>query len=83
MLQDTTLRDSILLVLANKQDMTGAMEAQEVKAKLDLANLKQRNWFIQPCCATTGEGKNIQFLYSPFLGLFDGMDWLSSNLKDK
>jgi small GTP-binding protein len=69
MLQDPTLRDCILLVLANKQDMTGAMDAQEVKTKLDLVNLKQRNWFIQPCCATTGEG------------LFDGMDWLSQNLK--
>lgn len=69
MLQDNTLRDCILLVLANKQDMNGAMDAQEVKTKLDLVNLKQRVWFIQPCCATTGEG------------LFDGMDWLSQNLK--
>jgi ADP-ribosylation factor protein 1 len=69
MLQDSQLADSILLVFANKQDLPQAMDANEVKNKLDLLNLKQRTWYIQPCCATTGEG------------LFDGLDWLAGNLK--
>lgn len=69
MLQDSQLADSILLVFANKQDLPHAMDANEVKNKLELLNLKQRTWYIQPCCATTGEG------------LFDGLDWLASQLK--
>jgi signal recognition particle receptor subunit beta len=69
MLLDSQLADSILLVYANKQDLPHAMDANEVKNKLDLMNLKQRSWFIQPCCATTGEG------------LTDGLDWLAANLK--
>ncbi|KAL0487481.1 ADP-ribosylation factor ARF1 [Acrasis kona] len=68
MLADSAMANIQLLVLANKQDLPGAMDAQEVKNKLDLVNLKQKSWFIQPCCAVTGEG------------LYDGMDWLSSNL---
>ncbi|KAL0477210.1 ADP-ribosylation factor [Acrasis kona] len=68
MLGDDQLRDCILLCFANKQDLPNAMNAAEMTDKLSLHNLKQRNWFIQPCCATTGEG------------LFEGLDWLSSNL---
>jgi ADP-ribosylation factor protein 1 len=68
MLSDDQLRDCILLTFANKQDLPNAMNAAEMTDKLGLHNLKQRNWFIQPCCATTGEG------------LFEGLDWLSSNL---
>jgi ADP-ribosylation factor protein 1 len=68
MLSDDQLRDCILLTFANKQDLPNAMNAAEMTDKLGLHNLKQRNWFIQPCCATTGEG------------LFEGLDWLSGNL---
>lgn len=68
MLSDDQLRDCVLLVFANKQDLPNAMHAADMTDKLGLNNLKQRNWFIQPCCATSGEG------------LFEGLDWLSSNL---
>jgi len=69
MLNDDQLRDAILLVFSNKQDLPHAMSAGEVTEKLGLHNLKQRNWFVQPCVATTGEG------------LYEGLDWLSSSLK--
>lgn len=68
MLSDDQLRDAIVLVLANKQDLPHAMNASEMTDKLQLHQLKQKNWFIQPCCATTGEG------------LYEGLDWLSTQL---
>jgi ADP-ribosylation factor 1/2 len=68
MMSDDQLRDSVLLVLANKQDLPHAMNASEMTDKLKLRQLKQKSWFIQPCCATTGEG------------LFEGLDWLSNQL---
>jgi ADP-ribosylation factor protein 1 len=69
MMGDDALRNSTLLVLANKQDLPHAMNANELKDKLKLNQLRQKNWFIQPTCATTGEG------------LFEGLDWLSQQLK--
>ena len=68
MLSDEQLKNATVLVLANKQDLPHAMNASEMTDKLNLHQLKQKNWFIQPCCAVTGEG------------LFEGLDWLSTQL---
>lgn len=65
MLQEDELRDAVLLVFANKQDLPNAMTAAEVTDKLHLHVIKNRNWFIQSTCATTGDG------------LYEGLDWLS------
>ena len=45
------LRDSILLVLANKQDLPNAMSVQEITDKLGLNALKDRLWCkpVYPC----------------------------------
>lgn len=69
MLAEDTLTDAVLLVLANKQDLPHAMTATEVADKLGLHSLKQRTWFIQGSCATSGEG------------LYEGLDWLSAAVK--
>lgn len=69
MLQDDQLKDVILLVFANKQDLPNAISAGEMCEKLDLHKLRQRNWFVQPCCAITGTG------------LYEGLDWVASQLK--
>eukprot|EP00994_Dinema_validum_P003471 NODE_1794_length_840_cov_106.427307_g1414_i0.p1 GENE.NODE_1794_length_840_cov_106.427307_g1414_i0~~NODE_1794_length_840_cov_106.427307_g1414_i0.p1 ORF type:complete len:183 (-),score=46.55 NODE_1794_length_840_cov_106.427307_g1414_i0:159-707(-) len=69
MLAEDELRDAVLLVFANKQDLPNAMSTAEVTDKLGLHSLKQRNWFIQGTCATSGEG------------LYEGLDWLSANIK--
>ena len=47
MLNEDELRDALLLVFANKQDLPNAMNAAEITDKLGLHNLKQRTWFIQ------------------------------------
>lgn len=41
------LRDSILLVFANKQDMPDAKSVQEVAEELGLQELQHRVWYIQ------------------------------------
>ena len=71
MLNEDELRDAVLLVFANKQDLPNAMNAAEITDKLGLHALRQRQWYIQSTCATSGEG------------LYEGLDWLSSNIAKK
>merc|ERR1712213_196714 len=71
MLNEDEMRDAVLLVFANKQDLPNAMTAAEVTEKLGLHNLRHRQWFIQSACATTGDG------------LYEGLDWLSRTLGSK
>merc|ERR1712217_397583 len=56
MLSEDEMRDAVLLVIANKQDLPNAMTAAEVTEKLGLHNLRHRQWYIQSACATTGDG---------------------------
>lgn len=57
------LRDAVLLVFANKQDLPNAMNAAEITDKLGLHSLRQRHWYLplppslSLCfCACTGLG---------------------------
>ena len=54
MLNEDEMRNAVLLVFANKQDLQNAMTAAEVTEKLGLHNLRHRQWLIQSVCATTG-----------------------------
>lgn len=60
------LRDAVLLIFANKQDLPNALSASELFEKLELKKLKNREWFIQGACATSG------------YGLCEGLDWLAN-----
>eukprot|EP00742_Colponemidia_sp_Colp-10_P000039 GILJ01000045.1.p1 GENE.GILJ01000045.1~~GILJ01000045.1.p1 ORF type:complete len:183 (+),score=26.60 GILJ01000045.1:78-626(+) len=71
MLNEDELRDAVLLVFANKQDLPSAMTAAEITDKLGLHTLRHRNWYIQATCATTGDG------------LYEGLDWLSNQLTNR
>ena len=64
MLAEDELRDSVVLVFANKQDLPNAMSVDEITEKLGLNQLRNRLWHIQSTCATTGDG------------LYEGLDWL-------
>lgn len=50
------MKESLLLVFANKQDIQGAMTPEQVRDELQLTKLKDRLWNVVPSCATTGEG---------------------------
>jgi len=71
LLSDDELRNSILLVFANKQDLPNAMNASEMADKLALHSLHARQWFIQSCCATSSDG------------LYEGLDWLATTLQKR
>ncbi|KAJ6794999.1 ADP-ribosylation factor 2-like [Iris pallida] len=71
MLSEAELQGATLLVFANKQDLPNAMSISEITDKLGLHALRQRRWYIQSACATSGEG------------LYEGLDWLSSNISNK
>lgn len=47
MLAKDELKDSILLVLANKQDLPNAKTTFHIRDQLELRKLRSRNWFIQ------------------------------------
>ncbi|XP_061734091.1 ADP-ribosylation factor-like protein 14 [Nerophis ophidion] len=53
-----SLRGVPLVVLANKQDLGGALSPEMVCQRLDLRQVCQgtRAWFIQPCSGVTGTG---------------------------
>jgi small GTP-binding protein len=69
LLGEEELKDAAVLVLANKQDLPGALRVDELTGKLGLNSLRSRNWYIQGTKATTGAG------------LYEGLDWLASTLK--
>ena len=55
MLAEDELRDAVLLVFANKQDLPHAMNPAEITDKLGLHNMKSRNWYIQVKILGAGE----------------------------
>merc|ERR1712196_206582 len=71
MLGEDEMRDAVLLVLANKQDLPNSMPAAEISEKMGLNNMRNRQWFIQSACATSGDG------------LYEGLDWMSRTLSSK
>ena len=54
-----------LLVLANMQDLEGAMSISEVSEKLGLSSVQDREYFLKGCSVMTGEG------------LHEGLKWLT------
>ncbi|CAL5222812.1 g5231 [Coccomyxa viridis] len=70
-LDEEELRDALILVYANKQDLPGALNDAAVAEGLNLHSIKNRDWAIFKTSAIKGEG------------LFEGLDWLSNQLKTK
>lgn len=63
-----------LLILANKQDVRGALNAEEITAELGLrdgTSFVNRHWSIRGCSAVTGEG------------LVEGMDWMVDDVASR
>lgn len=71
LLNNDELRDATLLVLANKQDMPQAVPIAELTSKLGLRTAQNRKWYVQSTCAVSGDG------------IFEGLDWLASNIRAK
>jgi len=71
MLAEEELKDCAVLVMANKQDLNGALAPGDVTDKLGMGHLKGRTWLVQGTSATTGQG------------LKEGLDWMASVLLKK
>mmetsp|Transcript_30992 Transcript_30992/g.98952 ORF Transcript_30992/g.98952 Transcript_30992/m.98952 type:complete len:200 (+) Transcript_30992:254-853(+) len=66
---DPLMRNSAILVFANKQDLPNCLSPAEVCEALGLPQMKSRKWHVQSTVATQGQG------------LYEGLDWLASTLK--
>merc|ERR1711988_1897531 len=71
LLRQEKLAGASLLVLANKQDLAGALQASEIQKVLQLESLERRHWHIRPCSAVTGAG------------LADGVAWLVEDIQSR
>lgn len=65
MMSEDELRDCILIVLANKQDLPNAMNVKEIYENLDFEKLRTNRKTIIATCATSGDGLN------------ECMDWMA------
>ena len=68
LLSEEKLVGATLLILANKQDIPGAMSKEQVAQILNLVNMKTRHWHIEGCSAVTGDG------------LLRGLDWCAKDI---
>ena len=68
LLENEALKNAVILIYANKQDLSGAKSVNDIIQIYELNKLKDHVWNIQPCSAQTGEG------------LITGMKWLSDQL---
>ena len=68
LLKNEALKNAIVLIYANKQDLPGAKSVGEIIQIYEFDTIKDHIWHIQPCSALTGEG------------LITGMKWLSDQL---
>ncbi|KAL2854320.1 ADP-ribosylation factor family-domain-containing protein [Aspergillus pseudoustus] len=68
-INDREMKDALLLVFANKQDVPGHLSPDEVISALQLHKIKDKVWYVAPSVATEGTG------------IFEGLAWLSNNVK--
>ena len=89
LLEEDGLKDAILLIFANKQDLPNAMSPSELKKKLRLNDLHDRK--VRKYCLE--EYRSISNILMPYLqwfiqpayacqgiGIYEGLDWLSIQL---
>jgi len=70
LLREDEMRNAVLLILANKQDLPNAVSVSELTERLGLHRLRDRAWNVQATCAMSGDG------------LHEGMEWLATSIKN-
>jgi small GTP-binding protein len=71
LLDEDELRDSVLLIYANKQDLPNAIKPLDLADRLRINSITNRTWHVQGTCATTGDG------------LYEGLDWLGREISKR
>ena len=70
LMAEDELREAIVLILCNKQDLPHAEKVQIINKKLGLLKIKQK-WYVQPASALYNEG------------IFEGLEWLYNNIEGR
>jgi ADP-ribosylation factor-like protein 1 len=70
-LDEEELKDAVILVYANKQDLPNALSEAQIAEAMGLHDIKTRPWAIFKTSAIKGDG------------LFEGLDWLVNTLKSR
>lgn len=68
LLKEERLAGASLLVLANKQDLAGALPSDQIENILELSKIKTHNWALYPVSAVRGDN-----MMEPF-------DWLVKDI---
>ncbi|EGG22764.1 ARF-like protein [Cavenderia fasciculata] len=68
LLEEEKLAGASLLILANKQDLSGSKTKEEIADYLELKSLSTHSWKICSCSAVTGEG------------LEEAIDWVVNDI---
>lgn len=71
LLKEDELRDAILLIFANKQDLPNALKPMEIINCLRLNTINHREWKVQSACFLTNDG------------VYEGLDWLGEKIDKK
>ena len=71
LLAEEELKNCVVLVLANKQDLNGALPPNEITEKMAMEQLKGVTWLVQGTSAINGQG------------IKEAFDWLASTLIKK
>jgi small GTP-binding protein len=69
LLREDELKNALVVVVANKQDLPNAMPVDEIQKSLGLDHVTSHSWFIQGASATNGDG------------LYEALDWMSNQLQ--
>jgi len=70
-MSEEALRDASILIYANKQDLPNAASLSEIAEALGLNRIRQKNWHVQACTATSGDG------------IVEGLEWMSKAVANK
>ena len=71
LLREERLAGASLLIMANKQDIEGALTSEEILRALDLEALLKRHWRVAGCSAVSGGG------------LLDAFDWIVGDIGNR
>jgi len=71
LLDEAELKETVLVVMANKQDAEGAMTEAEIMSALGLSGITTQQWAIFMTSALKGDG------------IFEAMDWIAAVLKSR
>ncbi|KAJ1030045.1 hypothetical protein NDA16_000958 [Ustilago loliicola] len=71
LLNEERLHGATIMLFANKQDLPGALSAEQIKNHLELDRVSTHSWRIQPCSAYTGDN------------LVQGLDWTVKDVANR